>query len=78
MTSSKHTAAIEIEYPPPDILSEVLEPEIDDIEGRATTNLETRNNSTFIHIQAPDVTSLRAAFNTWLRICNTSRSVYNA
>jgi len=64
-----HKAIFTFETPDAGIIAASLKPESDKEEGRAWGMCRALSNTSFeIHVNAEDLTSLRAALNTWLRL----------
>jgi KEOPS complex subunit Pcc1 len=61
-------AEIELQTDRPDVLFRALAPELEDEINRSRVSIEAGQSVLRLRIEGPDLASLRAALNTWIRL----------
>jgi len=77
MSSYRHSAKIVIESSKAPLLMRVLSPEAqEEISERSSVRLRATDEILELQIEARDLTSLRAALNTWGRLMKVSLQIF--
>ncbi|MDI3502746.1 MAG: Transcription factor Pcc1 [Archaeoglobi archaeon] len=77
MSSYRHSARIIIESSKAPLLLRALSPEAqEEISERSSVRLRAKEEVLELQIDARDLTSLRAAFNTWGRLLKVSLQLF--
>ncbi|MCK4270860.1 MAG: hypothetical protein KAW93_10315 [Methanogenium sp.] len=72
----KHEATFRFESESAHFLYDAVKPEIEDVSGRSVAEVWLEGNRILvIRVCAEDVSALRAALNTWLRLINIAKEM---